>query len=69
MFDATSHKFSDVNFQKIDTSDPSNGDLCQRYDVRSIPRLVFLDNSNGVLYNGGASSQPGAFEELVKQYH
>lgn len=69
MFDATSHKFSDVAFERINVADPSNGDTCQRYQIRSIPHVVFLDSGSTVLYNGGVSSEPGAFEDMVKQYH
>jgi thioredoxin-related protein len=69
VFDATIPKFRDVEFRKIDITDPGNADLVQRFEVRGIPRAVFLDGSGNVLYNGGCPRDPAQFENLINQHH
>jgi len=68
VYEATKPKYRDINFQELDLDDPSNAGLKQQYSVNSVPRLIFLDSNNKVLYNGGADSSPGAFDELIAQY-
>jgi thioredoxin-related protein len=69
VFDATTPKFRDVDFQRLNTDDSGNGELAQKYHASSIPRLVFLDNSGTVLYNGGAPQNPEDFEQLIARFH
>lgn len=66
MFDATKRKFSDVQFQVVDVD--QDKDLSSRYDVKGIPRLVFLDASGNVLYNGGAFHDEDSFAEAINRF-
>jgi thioredoxin-related protein len=68
VFDATIPRFRDVDFQRLNTDDSGNSELVQRYHATSIPRLVFLDGSGAVLYNGGAPANPENFEQLIGRY-
>lgn len=68
MFDATKSKFRDVEFRQLDIDDASNADLVQRYGVRGIPRVVFLDASGNVLFNGSPSRSPEGFEQSIQRF-
>jgi thiol-disulfide isomerase/thioredoxin len=52
-----------MDFQRLDAEAPSNAGLRQKYNVRSYPRLVYLDGSGNVLYNEGR----GPFDVRVQQ--
>ncbi|MCA9805732.1 MAG: hypothetical protein KC777_27360 [Cyanobacteria bacterium HKST-UBA02] len=65
MFDATSRKFSGIRFEKLNFDADNVQSQKKLYNINGIPHLVFLDNQNKVIYNGGA---PDDFEGLVKQF-
>ncbi|MBX9952548.1 MAG: hypothetical protein K2Y39_25470 [Candidatus Obscuribacterales bacterium] len=66
MFDATKRKFSDVQFQVVDVD--QDKDLSNKYDVKGIPKLVFLDASGNILYNGGAFRDEESFAEAINRF-
>lgn len=68
MLDATKNKYRDIQFSQYDTDDGGTSALAQKYGVTGIPRLVFLDSSGNVLYNGGAPPDQAAFESLIHQF-
>jgi len=70
VFDATRSKFSDVNFEKVDVSEPgSHQDEKQKYGVHGIPCVVFLDASGNTLYSGGPARDVDGFSQQIQQYH
>jgi thioredoxin-related protein len=69
VFDATKRKFSDISFQSLDLGNPSDHDEAQKYGVRAIPCVVFLDASGNVLYNGGPARDEVGFTEQIQRYH
>jgi len=68
VFDATKRKFSDVTFQSLDLDDPSSQSDVQKYGVRGIPHVVFLDGSGNVLYSGGPMREEDSFAGQIQQY-
>jgi thiol-disulfide isomerase/thioredoxin len=69
-FDQTKSQFSDVEFQQLDVTDPSNGDLVSRYHVRNYPTLVYLDGAGNVLMNrSGAPIGVAAFATSLRRFH
>jgi thiol-disulfide isomerase/thioredoxin len=69
-FDQTKSQFSDVEFQQIDVSDPSNGELVSRYNVRNYPTLVYLDGTGNILMNrSGAPIGVAAFASSLRRFH
>jgi thioredoxin-related protein len=66
VFDATKPKFNDIEFVQYDL-DTCDNDLKSRYAVTSIPRVVFLDSSGKVLYNGGVSI--ANWEQQIREFH
>ncbi|MBI5171435.1 MAG: hypothetical protein HY986_01015 [Candidatus Melainabacteria bacterium] len=68
MFDATKRQFTDISFEQINIDEPSGQELAGRYGVTGIPRLVFLDGSSQVLYNGGAPMDAESFHGLINQH-
>lgn len=63
-FDEAASKYgSMMDFQHVDAEDPGNGDMKQKYGIKSYPRLVYLDGKGNVLYNEGR----GAFAERLKE--
>lgn len=63
-FDEAAGKYGSVmDFQHVDAEDPANGDMKQKYGIKSYPRLVYLDGKGNVLYNEGR----GAFDERLKE--
>ncbi len=68
MFDATKYKMRNITFQQIDIDNDSYKDLVRKYNVSGIPRLVFLDASDTVLYNGGAVRDESALADKINSY-
>jgi thiol-disulfide isomerase/thioredoxin len=70
VFDATKPMFAGINFSRVNIDDPDHFAQCDLYGARrSIPRLVFLDKSGGVLFNN--NPPPGGvdgFVALIKQF-
>lgn len=66
IFEAVKPKFNDITFQEIDSD--SNPDLKAQYNVVSIPRLVFFDANNKVIYNGGTPTTADGFTRLIQRY-
>ena len=66
IFEAVKPKFNDITFQEIDAD--SNPDLKAQYQVSSIPRLVFFDANNKVIYNGGTPATADGFTRLIQRY-
>lgn len=64
MFDATKPKFRNITFEQVDFDQQK--DLVEKYQIKSIPHLIFLDAGGTVLYDGGAPQDPDAFEHLIK---
>ncbi|MBP7862913.1 hypothetical protein KA183_14605 [bacterium] len=61
-FDAAANKYRGVmDFQRLDAEE--NTDLKAKYNVRSYPRLVYLDGKGNILYNEGR----GAFSERLTE--
>ncbi len=61
-FDAAANKYRGVmDFQRVDAEE--NTDLKAKYNVRSYPRLVYLDGKGNTLYNEGR----GAFSERLTE--
>jgi thioredoxin-related protein len=69
VFGATKRKFSDITFQEIDLDDESTRSIGQKYAIGSIPRVVFLDASGNVLFNGGPQREEDSFAAQIGQYH
>lgn len=68
MLGATKPKFRSVQFEEINIDDQSQAEIVQRYGVKGIPRLVFLDDKGTVLYNGGAPLDEGNLTKLIGQF-
>ncbi len=68
MLGATKPKFRSVQFEEINIDDQSQAELVQRYNVKGIPRLVFLDDKGAVLYNGGAPMDEANLTQMIAQY-
>lgn len=66
IFDAVKPKFNDITFEEIDSD--SNAELKAQYNVTSIPRLVFFDANNKVIYNGGTPTTADGFARLIQRY-
>jgi hypothetical protein len=64
VFDATQRKYSRIQFEKINV-DQGDARIAQ-YSATSIPRIIFLDSQNKVLYNGGAWSDVDSFGQMLK---
>ncbi|MBX9668424.1 MAG: hypothetical protein K2X93_12435 [Candidatus Obscuribacterales bacterium] len=68
MFDATKYKMRNITFQQVDIDNNNYADLVRKYSVSGIPRLVFLDAGDNVLYNGGAVKDENAFLDKINSY-
>jgi len=68
VFDATKSKIRDVDFQQLNIDDASNSDLVRRYEVKGIPRVVFLDSSGNVLYNGSPARDEEGFAQSIQRF-
>ncbi len=70
MFDATTPKFRDISFEKIDIDGTSTttADLKRKFNVTGIPRLVMLDANGNAVYNGGAPQSEDALASLINQH-
>lgn len=63
-FDAAANKYrSMMDFQRLDAEE--NPDLKAKYNVRSYPRLVYLDGRGNVLYNEGRGDFSERLTELT----
>jgi hypothetical protein len=64
VFDATARKYSQIQFEKInvDQGDPR----CQQYQASSIPKAVFLDSQNKVVYSGSVWGDVDSFGQMIK---
>ena len=70
MFGATKNKFRDISFEQLDISEAGSHDAeKQKYGVRGIPCVVFLDKSGNVLFSGVPSQSEEGFAEQINQYH
>lgn len=68
MLGATKPKFRSVQFEEVNIDDQSQAELVQRYQVRGIPKLVFLDDRGQVLYNGGSPLDEANLTKLIGQF-
>lgn len=68
MLAATKPKYRDITFEELDFDDERNEAVKGRFNVDSIPRLIFLDGSGQPLYNGGAPQEEAALEDLINRY-
>jgi thioredoxin-related protein len=66
VFDATTSKFRDITFQKVNFDEDK--DLCSKYDVHSIPRLVMLDASGKAIYNATPPRTEEGLAQLIGQH-
>lgn len=66
MFDATSQKFRDIIFQKVNLDE--NQDLGSRYSVVSVPRMVMLDASDNAVYNDSPPHTEEGLAQLIQQH-
>jgi len=68
VFEATSRKFRDINFKKIDGHNPSNQGLMKKYGIDGYPKVVFLSRNDKMIYSGFVNSDPSSFEELINRF-
>jgi hypothetical protein len=69
VFDATKNKYRDIQFTQYDYDDSGSAALKEKYGVRGIPHMVFLDSSGKILYSdSGAPRDQGAFENMIQQF-
>lgn len=69
IFEATKSKYRDVSFEILDIDQESTKPIQAKYNFDTIPRLVFLDGSGNVLYNGGAAASQADFEIMINRFH
>jgi len=67
IYEETSKKFSDVRFETIDIDQDKV--TADKYQIQTIPHLVFLDSSGNILYNGGAFNDEESFSDAIKKFH
>lgn len=66
MFDATTSKFRDITFEKLDLD--TSKDQASKYNVESIPRMIMLDASGNVIYNASPPRSEEALAAVINQH-
>jgi thioredoxin 1 len=59
-------KFKDIAFDRINTDE--NKELLHQLGIHTIPRLVFMDSTGTVIYNGGCPLNEEGFAQLISNY-
>jgi len=66
VFDATTAKFRDITFEKVDLDE--NKELATKYSVEKIPRMIMLDASGNTIFNGSPPRSEEALAALIQQH-
>jgi len=66
VFDATTAKFRDINFERVNLDE--NKDLAEKYSIKTIPRMVMLDASSNVIFNGSPPRSEETLAALIGQH-
>lgn len=59
------NKYTDVNFYKIDVDDQENDELCNKYNVSSIPYFLFFKEGIKICEVVGADIK--SVEKIIKE--
>jgi hypothetical protein len=58
----------DISFERYNVDDESSQPLRAKYQFQSIPRIVLLDGSDNLLFNGSPERDVESFERQILQF-
>ena len=67
-FEEVAEEQKDTTFGKVDIDNEANGELAQKYGVRSVPTIIFLKDGEEVGRIIGAQPKERFVEEIKKQF-